>query len=74
MKLGPVILYTPIFIIPSILFFIVGSYLGNIYLEAQLPVKREMSNAKAPVVAILGSTISGLSKSWTPASIDVDAE
>ena len=72
MKLGPVIIYTPVFIIPSILFFIAGSSLGNIYLKAQLPVKREMSNAKAPVLAILGSTLSGLGKSWTASYINVD--
>ena len=63
MKLGPVIIYTPVFIIPSILFFIAGSSLGNIYLKTQLPVKREMSNAKAPVLAILSSALSGLGKS-----------
>ncbi len=29
---------------------IAGVYLGQIYMKAQLPVKREMSNAKAPVL------------------------
>ena len=57
-----VVIYTPTFIIPSTLIAAAGGYLGNIYLRAQLSVKREMSNAKAPVIGILGGAISGLRK------------
>ncbi|KAI0775463.1 hypothetical protein BC629DRAFT_1595092 [Irpex lacteus] len=59
-QLGAVVLYTPTFILPAILIAIIGGWLGNIYLRAQLSVKREMSNAKAPVIGILSGAITGL--------------
>jgi uncharacterized membrane protein YdcZ (DUF606 family) len=61
-KLGVVVLYAPTFLLPSILVAVVGGWLGTIYLKAQLSVKREMSNTKAPVLGVLGSAISGLGK------------
>lgn len=63
-QLGAVVLYTPTFILPAILIAIIGGWLGNIYLRAQLSVKREMSNAKAPVIGILSGAITGLSKPY----------
>lgn len=36
--------------------------MGNVYIRSQLSIKREMSNAKAPVLGAFGSAISGLSK------------
>ena len=62
-KLGAVIVYTPIFVFPGIFIFVAGGYLGQIYMRAQLSVKREQSNAKAPVVGVFGSAIAGLSAS-----------
>ncbi|KAI0693031.1 hypothetical protein BC835DRAFT_1520746 [Cytidiella melzeri] len=59
-KLGAVILYTPAFILPAIIIATAGAWLGTIYLKAQLSVKREMSNARAPVLGIIASAISGL--------------
>lgn len=59
-KLGAVLLYTPIFVFPGIFVFVVGGWLGQIYMRAQLSVKREQSNAKAPVVGIFGGAIAGL--------------
>ena len=38
---GPVI-FTPIFLIPGLIITIIGVYIGNIYLKAQMSVKREM--------------------------------
>lgn len=74
-KFGAVVIYTPAFIVPAILIAIAGGWLGNIYLKAQLSVKREMSNAKSPVLAILGGAISGLSESqrlwWSSNTNDV---
>ncbi len=57
---GPVI-FTPIFLIPGIFVTVVGVYIGNIYLKAQMSVKREMSNARSPVLAHFGAAIAGLS-------------
>jgi hypothetical protein len=61
-KVMSVVYYAPSFLLPAIAVALVGGWLGNIYIKAQLSVKREMSNAKAPVLGILGSSIAGLSK------------
>lgn len=50
MKLSAVVFMTPIFLIPGVIVGILGGWVGQIYMAAQLSVKREMSNAKAPVV------------------------
>ena len=50
-RLGGVLLFNPIFIFPASVVGALGGWLGQIYITAQLPVKREMSNAKAPVLA-----------------------
>ncbi|TFK34799.1 hypothetical protein BDQ12DRAFT_761446 [Crucibulum laeve] len=50
-KLSVIVLYSPVFIY---------SYIGNIYLKAQMSVKREMSTAKTPVLAHLGASIADL--------------
>ncbi|KAH9480844.1 ATP-binding cassette transporter abc4 [Psilocybe cubensis] len=56
---GPVIM-TPIILGPGILIAVIGIYIGNIYLKAQISVKRETSNARAPVLAHFGAAIAGL--------------
>ena len=38
---GPVI-FTPIFLLPGVVIAGLGIYIGNIYLKAQISVKREM--------------------------------
>ena len=40
-KLGAIVLFTPLVLVPSIGVTIFGVYLGNMYLKAQLSVKRE---------------------------------
>lgn len=59
-KLIAVLVFTPIWIIPSVLVAVIGAWIGNIYINAQLPVKREMSNARSPVLAHFGAALSGL--------------
>ena len=49
-KLGAVVILTPVFFLPGLLVALIGGICGQIYMKAQLPVKREMSNAKAPVL------------------------
>lgn len=61
-KLGVVVVFTPIFLIPAVIIAILGGYLGNVYIRLQLSIKREMSNAKAPVLAVFGDTVAGLSE------------
>ncbi|KAJ7283175.1 P-loop containing nucleoside triphosphate hydrolase protein [Mycena rebaudengoi] len=55
-----VIIYTPVFFFPGLLIGAVGGWVGQIYLAAQLPAKRFMSNTRAPVLAHFGAAIAGL--------------
>ena len=50
----------PIYIVPSFIVAVIGALISQIYMRAQLSVKREMSNAKAPVLGHFGSAIAGL--------------
>ncbi|KZV63334.1 P-loop containing nucleoside triphosphate hydrolase protein [Peniophora sp. CONT] len=59
-QLVAIALVTPAVILPGIGIFLVGAFFGNIYMKAQLPVKREMSNKKAPVLGHFGAAITGL--------------
>lgn len=59
-RLGAVVLFTPSFVFPAIAIAAFGGWLGQVYIKAQLCVKREMSTAKAPVLGILGGAIAGL--------------
>lgn len=59
-KLVAVIVVSPIFSIPGLFVVLVGAWFGHVFMRAQRPLKREQSNAKAPVLGHFGSTISGL--------------
>ncbi|KAF9021407.1 P-loop containing nucleoside triphosphate hydrolase protein [Hymenopellis radicata] len=59
-KFGAVVLVTPAFLLPGLAVAVLGNFIGQVYIKAQLSVKREMSNAKAPVLAHFGAAISGL--------------
>lgn len=62
LKMFAVILFSPIFIIPAIMVAVAGGVCGNVFMKAQLSVKREMSNSKAPVLSHFGAAIGGISK------------
>ena len=59
-KLGAVVVYAPAFLVPGVMVALVGTWLGSVYIKAQLSVRREMSNAKSPVLETLGSALAGL--------------
>jgi ABC-type multidrug transport system fused ATPase/permease subunit len=59
-KLCAVVIVTPIFILPGIVITTVEGWLGRVYIKAQLSVKREMANAKSPVLGHFGAAIAGL--------------
>ena len=61
-KIFSVMYYTPRFFLAAVAIALIGGWLGNLYIKAQLSVKREMANAKAPVLGILGGAIAGLSE------------
>lgn len=60
LKLGAVLIFSPVFIFPAIAVAIGGGYIANKYMKAQLSVKRELSNTRAPVLSHFGAAISGL--------------
>ncbi|KAF9526535.1 multidrug resistance-associated ABC transporter [Crepidotus variabilis] len=59
-KLAAILLFTPIFIVPGIVFSLLGLFVGNVYQKAQLSVKRQSSNAKAPVLSHFNAAVQGL--------------
>ncbi|KIY66891.1 P-loop containing nucleoside triphosphate hydrolase protein, partial [Cylindrobasidium torrendii FP15055 ss-10] len=59
-KAAAVIALSPAFLVPSLVVAAFGVWVGNIFLSASLPVKRQHANAKAPVVAHIGTAIAGL--------------
>ncbi|SJL07707.1 uncharacterized protein ARMOST_11057 [Armillaria ostoyae] len=59
-KFIAVVAFTPVFLFPGILVGVLGAWCGQIYIKAQLSVKRELSNAKAPVLGHFGAAIAGI--------------
>ncbi|KAF8157929.1 multidrug resistance-associated ABC transporter [Crassisporium funariophilum] len=59
-RLLVVVLFTPVFVFPGVAVGALGMYLGNLYLSAQLSVKREMSNARSPLLAHFSAAIAGI--------------
>ncbi|EIM80350.1 P-loop containing nucleoside triphosphate hydrolase protein [Stereum hirsutum FP-91666 SS1] len=55
-----ILIFTPRVGLVGIVIAAAGVTLGNIYMKAQLSVKREMSKAKAPVVAHFGAAVEGI--------------
>ncbi|KAG7450174.1 P-loop containing nucleoside triphosphate hydrolase protein [Guyanagaster necrorhizus] len=50
-KFVAVVVVTPLFLFPSVIVALAGAWCGQMYIKAQLSVKREMSNAKSPVLS-----------------------
>ncbi|KAF8953252.1 multidrug resistance-associated ABC transporter [Flammula alnicola] len=59
-KLGAIVLLTPAFVVPGAAAAILGLWTGNVYLNAQLSVKRETSNARSPLLSHFSAAIHGL--------------
>ncbi|KAJ7082396.1 P-loop containing nucleoside triphosphate hydrolase protein [Mycena belliarum] len=57
---GAVVLFTPLFSVPGVFAAVIGGALGQVFIKAQLSVKRETSNAKAPVLGHMDAAIAGL--------------
>lgn len=60
MKMAAIVYMSPIFLVPGLVVGILGGWFGQIYIKAQLSVKREMSNAKSPVLSHFGAAVAGL--------------
>ncbi|KAH7069398.1 hypothetical protein BKA62DRAFT_836919 [Auriculariales sp. MPI-PUGE-AT-0066] len=61
LRLVAIVLYSPVFLIPSLLMAYFAWFCGQLYIRSQLSVKREMSNMRAPVLGHFGAAIAGLS-------------
>ncbi|KAL1674317.1 P-loop containing nucleoside triphosphate hydrolase protein [Schizophyllum commune] len=59
-KLIAIVVTTPLFLIFGVAVGITGMFLGSAYMRAQMPVMRETSKAKAPVLAHFGASMAGL--------------
>lgn len=66
-KLVAVMLFSPIFILPGLILGGLGAFIAQMYMKATLSVKREMSNAKAPIIATVGGALAGLRTFYYPA-------
>ncbi|KAJ7283157.1 P-loop containing nucleoside triphosphate hydrolase protein [Mycena rebaudengoi] len=64
-----IIVYIPVFVVPALLIGVLGGWVGQVYIAAQLPAKRLMSNARAPVLAHFGAAIAGLGIPASPVSV-----
>ncbi|KAI0768312.1 P-loop containing nucleoside triphosphate hydrolase protein [Trametes elegans] len=60
LKMVAIVIFSPVFALPGVLVAAIGAACGNVYLRAQLSVKRELSNYKAPVLSHFGAAISGI--------------
>lgn len=60
MKLTAVVILSPIFFFPVIGVALLGILCGRLYVKVQLCVKREMSNARSPVLGHFGAAIAGI--------------
>ena len=60
LQFAAVLVYSPVFMVPGIAVAGFGAWLGQLYIRAQLAVKREMSNARSPVLAHFGAAIAGI--------------
>ncbi|KAJ3519232.1 hypothetical protein NMY22_g13302 [Coprinellus aureogranulatus] len=54
------VLFVPVFALPGLFIAAFGVYMGSKYLRAQLSIRREMSNSKAPMLAHFNAAAAGL--------------
>ncbi|KAF8139844.1 hypothetical protein EV363DRAFT_1444330 [Boletus edulis] len=59
-SLAAVVYLAPLFLLPGLIIAIMGGWCGQVYMKAELSVKRELSNAKAPMLAHLSAILVGL--------------
>ncbi|KAF7304266.1 hypothetical protein HMN09_00827900 [Mycena chlorophos] len=59
-RLLAIVIFSPVFFGPGVLVGFLGAWCGRVFMAAQMGVKREMSNARAPLLAHIGATMSGL--------------
>ncbi|CDO74329.1 hypothetical protein BN946_scf184850.g1 [Trametes cinnabarina] len=60
LKVVAVLIFSPIFVIPAVFVSLVSALCAHVFVKVQLSVTRELSNAKAPVLAHFGAAVSGI--------------
>ncbi|KAF9564153.1 multidrug resistance-associated ABC transporter [Agrocybe pediades] len=59
-KVAIIVAFSPFFFFPSLGVTFIGLYIANMYLKAQMSVKREMSNARSPLLSHFSAAVSGI--------------
>ncbi|KAH7101269.1 ATP-binding cassette transporter [Auriculariales sp. MPI-PUGE-AT-0066] len=59
-KVAAIVFFSPFFVFPGTVLIAAGWWCGQLYIKSQLSVKREMSNARAPVLGHITGAIHGL--------------
>ncbi|KAG8740686.1 hypothetical protein FRC12_015909 [Ceratobasidium sp. 428] len=59
-RLVAILVVSPVFTIPAAIITFTAVWVGRVYMMAQLPLKREMSNARAPLFSHFGTALSGI--------------
>lgn len=59
-KFGYILVLVPVFTPAAVLIGALGAGLGEVYIHAQLAVKREMSNAKSPLYSQMAAAVAGI--------------
>ncbi|TCD68042.1 hypothetical protein EIP91_011586 [Steccherinum ochraceum] len=54
------LIIAPSALVPGVLVAVAGTMVGYVYLQAQRSIKREMSNAQAPIISHFGAAMTGL--------------
>lgn len=62
LRFAAIAVMSPLFSTTGVALAAIGWWLGQVYIKAQLVVKREMSNARAPIIGHFSATVSGISK------------
>lgn len=57
-----IMIFAPVAVIPAAIMGAAGLLIGRVYVQANMSVKREMANAKAPVLASFGAAMAGLGR------------
>ena len=63
-RLGAVVLFSPVFLFTGITVAVIGVGCGKLFMKAQLSTKRDMSAERGPVLAHCAAAIAGLSESY----------
>ncbi|KAJ4001710.1 P-loop containing nucleoside triphosphate hydrolase protein [Lentinula boryana] len=58
--LGSIMVFAPLFLLPGVAIAFLGGYFGQVYLSAQLPLRRLMSINRAPILGNFTAAVAGL--------------